>query len=224
MTPPRIDGSVFHQVNLHTDFAHHICAVHKKLYDLGFSVGNDGNSSIKIDNDHMWITPAGLEKAKLLPQHISKISISSGKLVEGDFPPSTEWKLHAEIYKHNPKVGAIVHSHPPYSIACSLAGISLDEPVLPELVLSLGSVETCEYICPGTQTIALQAAKALGKGRKAIILERHGVVAVGQSIQEALIDLERVEHAARILLLARSAGNIAPLSQTQLKELQQSIL
>ncbi|MCB0326128.1 MAG: class II aldolase/adducin family protein [Bdellovibrionales bacterium] len=202
-----------------SDLPQQICDIHRQLYHLGFSVGNDGNSSARINPDEMWITPAGLEKSKLHPKQICRISIKDGKLLEGDCDPSTEWRMHAQIYIQNPYLQAIVHSHPPYAIACSLSEISLEEPILPEVIVSLGPVPTCAYTCPGTDEIANQVGSSLQE-HKAVILERHGVVAAGLTLDHAFSDVQRVEHAARILLLAHSTGRQAKvLSATQHQEL-----
>lgn len=199
-----------------------IVHVHKTLYEIGFSVGNDGNTSYRKDAKSMWITPAGLDKAKLLPIQISLVKISDASLIKGKHRPSTEWQLHSEIYKLNPTIQCIVHSHPPYSIACSLAGISFEEWILPELTIALGPIPTLSYTCPGTLKIAKQAAEAI-RDRKALVLQRHGVVTVGDTLAEALTRMEWVEHAAKILLLASSAGKLTPLTFAEKTELKTQI-
>lgn len=199
-----------------------IVQVHKKLYEIGFSVGNDGNSSQRKDFNSMWITPAGLDKAKLKPKQISLVKIKDASIIRGKMKPSTEWQLHSEIYKTNPEIRAIVHSHPPYSIACSLAGISLENWVLPELTIAVGEVPTLPYTCPGTLEIARQSAVGI-RHRKALILQRHGVVTVGDSLHQALTRMEWVEHAAKILLLASSAGTLTQLSTAEKSRLEEQI-
>ena len=199
-----------------------IVHIHQRLYSLGFSVGNDGNTSSRYDAEKMWITPTGLNKANLLPEQISLIEIQNGRLITGKNKPSTEWQLHSEIYKAFPDLTSIVHAHPPYSIACSLIGISLEEWFLPELMIAIGSVPTLTYTCPGTLEIAKQAAKGL-QGRKAVILQRHGVVSIGPNLDQTLTTMECVEHAAKILLIARSAGRLTRLSKPDQARLKKQI-
>lgn len=199
-----------------------IVKVHQKLYELGFSVGNDGNTSQRRDENSMWITPAGVNKATLLASQITLVKINDASIIKGKQKPSTEWYLHAEIYKSNPNVKCIVHSHPPYSIACSIAGVSLEDWVLPESIIALGGVPTVPYTCPGTLKLAKEAAHAI-QGKKAIILQRHGVVTIGDTLSEALTRMEWVEHAAKILLLASSVAKVNPLSENEKSELRRQI-
>ncbi|HMQ11470.1 MAG TPA: class II aldolase/adducin family protein [Oligoflexia bacterium] len=196
-----------------------IVQVHKLLYAKGYGVGNDGNTSIRVSAQEMLITPTGFDKSKLKPFDISIVCLKTGKHLKGP-KPSSEYQLHLATYQHNPKVKAIVHSHPPYSIACSLSGISLEEPILPEVIIALGKVPTCSYTTPGTHAIAQQAALAL-KENQCIILERHGVVSASKStIDNAYTQLERVEHSAKILWLSHA---IAPPSLIQNPELESLI-
>lgn len=205
-----------------TPIPRQIVLVHRRLYELGFSVGNDGNTSYRINENTAWITPAGLNKAKLKTNQICVINFKTGKLLKGKSKPSTEWQLHAEIYKSNPKVKCIVHAHPPYSIACSLAGIPLSKTILPELTIAIGYIPTLPYTCPGTKEIAVQSAKAMINNR-AIILARHGVVTIGSNLDETLSRLESVEFASKILLIAKTAGKITPLTKAETARLQKQI-
>src|SRR3990172_5102734 len=114
-----------------------IAETHRRLYELGFSVANDGNTSVKVDRDRILITPAGLNKAKLTPSQMAAID-QKGNPVSGNYPKSSEFYMHIAIYSARPDARAIIHAHPPYAIACSLAGISLEDPVLPEVITTLG--------------------------------------------------------------------------------------
>ncbi|MCI5072986.1 class II aldolase/adducin family protein [bacterium] len=180
-----------------------IISIHKQLYNKGYGVGNDGNTSIRISGQRMLITPTGYDKSKLKAFDISIVCLKTGEHLSGP-KPSSEYQLHLVCYQQNPEAKSIVHSHPPYAIACSLSKISLEDPVLPEVIIALGKVPTCPYTTPGTDAIAQQAAKAL-KDNQCIILERHGVVSASStSIHDAYTQLERVEHSAKILFLANN--------------------
>lgn len=195
-----------------------IVHIHKQLYQKGFGVGNDGNTSIKISSDRMLITPTGYDKSQLKCFDISTVCLKTGKHLAGP-KPSSEYQLHLVCYQQNPRIKAIVHSHPPYAIACSLSGISLEEPVLPEVIIALGKVPTCSYTTPGTLDIAEQAALAL-KDSECIILERHGVVSASKStIDHAYTQLERVEHSAKILWLSHAITPPTPIYNTKLESL-----
>ena len=166
----------------------------------------------------MLITPTGYDKSKLKIFDISMVCLKTGKHLAGP-KPSSEYPLHLATYQHNPKTKFIVHSHPPFSIACSLSKISLEDPILPEVIVALGKVPTCSYTTPGTDAIAQQAAMAL-KNNQCIILERHGVVsASSKSIHDAFTQLERVEHSAKILWLSYSVKAPTLIEKTDLNSL-----
>lgn len=198
-------------------FREEIAAVHRRLYELGFSVANDGNTSVRVDANRILITPAGLNKAKLEPGQMALVD-ANGKHIGGSYAPSTEIFMHVDIFKARLDVHAIIHAHPPYSIACSLAGVTLDEYVLPEVVLTLGKVPTTPYVTTGTQEVG-KVVSELIKKHDAVILDRHGTVTVGKNLDEAMQKLERVEHTARITSIARSMGVVTPLPRPEVERL-----
>lgn len=194
-----------------------ITEIHRRLYDLGFSVANDGNTSVRLDKNRILITPAGLNKAKLKPEQIAVVD-ADGKPISGNYPPSTEIAVHAGVYRARSDVHAIVHAHPPYCIACSLAGVSLDGYFLPEVVLTLGKIPTARYATTGTKEAGQVVVELIGS-HDAVILDRHGTVTVGKSLEDALLKLERIEHTAKIVAIARSMGNVTPLPQSEIERL-----
>lgn len=128
--------------------------------------------------------------------------------------------MHLAIYNARPDVEVIIHAHPPFSIACSLANISLADPVLPEVVATLGEIPTARYATTGTRELASILADIV-QHHDAIILERHGAVTVGRTLEDALQKLERVEHSARIILLSRLVGSISSLPADEVRRLHQ---
>lgn len=198
-----------------------IVAIHRKLYELGFSVANDGNTSVRVAPDRVLITPAGLDKATLKVDQIATINMK-GKPLRGTHPPSSEIALHLCVYRTRSDVNAIVHAHPPYSIACTLAGISLAEDYLPEVILTLGKIPTVPLVVPGTQE-AGRVVSEYFQSHDAVIMERHGTVSVGKTLSEAMSKMERVEHTARIVSIAAAAmgkGKVPSLSAEDVNRLK----
>jgi L-fuculose-phosphate aldolase len=194
-----------------------IVDVHRRLYELGFSVANDGNTSMKVDAKRILITPSGLDKARLQREQMAMIDVD-GHPLSGNYEPSSEIAVHTMIYKRRPDVSAIIHAHPPFAIACSLAGVSLDQYTLPEVVISLGKIPTVPYATTGTAEVGESVSEAI-EHHDAVIMDRHGTVTVGKTLSEALSKLERVEHTAKIISIANTLGKISPLPQDEVRRL-----
>jgi L-fuculose-phosphate aldolase len=149
-----------------------------------------------------------------LEGQVIQASTAEGKTLR----PSSEFPLHLEVYRQRPEVRAVVHAHPPVSIALTVAGLDLETPLLPEVVVVLGTVPTAPYATPGTPEGA-EVIRKLVKTRDAILLDHHGVVAVGSSPEDAYLKLEKVEHAATIVLTAAQLGRVIPLDRDQVERL-----
>ncbi len=101
-----------------------ICDIGKRVYEKGFVAANDGNISIRIDENEFLITPTGVSKGSLTTDMIVKVD-GDGNVLEGDYKPTSEMKMHLMVYKERPDIHAIVHVHPPYATAFAIAGIPL---------------------------------------------------------------------------------------------------
>ncbi len=196
-----------------------IVQVHRRLYDWGFSVVNDGNTSVRLDENKVLVTPKGFDKAKLKPKQIALVDMT-GKPIQGPFAPSSELPVHLAVYQTRPEINAVIHAHPPFCIALSLAGISLEEYLLPEVIVYLKTIPTTPYVTPTTEE-AGKAVSALIKNHDALILSRHGSVTVGKDLSQAMARLERMEHTAKIVAIARSIGKIDPLPKFEVDRLLQ---
>jgi L-fuculose-phosphate aldolase len=125
--------------------------------------------------------------------------------------PSSEILMHLEVYHQRADVGAVVHAHPPVATAFSIAGVSLARCVLPEVVITLGSIPTADYATPGTSEMPLSISEAI-QDHDALILAHHGSLTVGQTLWEAYLRLEKVEHTAQITLTAQQLGQVHTLT------------
>lgn len=118
--------------------------------------------------------------------------------------------MHLACYQARPDVGAVIHAHPPAAIACTLLGLDLDRPILPEVVLTLGTVPTVPYATTGTATLARAVGDA-AVTRSALLLDRHGAVAMGRTLHEAFCNLETLDQLCRIALEVARIGPIPVL-------------
>jgi len=187
------------------------------MYQKGFIASSEGNVSVRLGSDCLLVTPRGVHKGFLCSDQLVVTDLNGRKL-SGDLAPSTELQLHLLAYQERPDITAVIHAHPTMAIACSLAGISLADGVLPEVITGLGAIPTAPYATPGTAEAAEVVRSAIHH-YDAIILERHGSVTVGKTLQDAYSKLEMLEHSARILSLARLLGPVSPLPPEEVARL-----
>ena len=132
-----------------------ICEIGKRIYNDGFVAANDGNISVKVDDNTFFATPTGVSKGYMTPDMICKVD-GKGNLKEPNkWRPSSEFKMHLRVYQERPDVNAVVHAHPPIATSFAIAGIPLDKLIMPEAVIFLGAVPIAEYGTPSTIPIRL---------------------------------------------------------------------
>lgn len=180
----------------------------KRMYDEKLVSATSGNISIRIPDrsDAFAITPSSERYATMTGARIVIMTID-GELLQcpEDARPSSEWRLHAELYRHKEAIHAVCHTHSPYATAWA----SLREAiplVLAEMQPWLGgSVEVAPYAALGTLEVAMNVVNAIGE-RGACLLANHGVVSVAPNLDLAYVRSCYVEDAAKIIHLARCIG------------------
>jgi L-fuculose-phosphate aldolase len=188
------------------------------LYQRQLLAAMDGNVSVR-DGEDLLTTPSGINKGFIREEDILRVDLR-GRVLAGAGKPTSELLLHLEVYKIRPEVGAVIHAHPPVATAFTIAGLSLGEGVLPEVVLSLGAIPTAPYATTGTPEMAA-AVKDLLSSYDAILLEQHGAVTLGRNLWEAYNRMEKVEHAAWTVWLARQLGQARCLPPEEVTKLTQ---
>ncbi|NDJ76717.1 MAG: class II aldolase/adducin family protein [Chloroflexi bacterium] len=197
-----------------------ICGVGQRLYDLFLIAGNDGNISARISADEVLITPSGVSKGLMQPEDMITLSLKGEIIASPDkLRPSSEYRMHLTIYQHRPDVRAVVHAHPPVATGFAVAGVALDQPYLPEVVVRTGPTPLVPYAIPGGDELPESLVPYL-QGHNALLMGNHGVVAYGDSLLEALFGLETVELNAKIYLTALQLGNVNFLDAAQIQALR----
>ena len=191
----------------------------KLLYQKNFIVAAEGNISIKLDKEKILVTPSGLNKGFLAERELVVVDLQ-GKKLSGYLNPSSELKMHLAVYKMREDIKAVVHAHPPYATALTVAGESLEEFFLPEAVLALDKVPLSGYATPTTSEVP-KAIEELITKTDTILLKNHGVLACGKDLWDAFFKLETVEKLAQIYFLAKSLGKIDYLTPEQVRRLQE---
>ncbi|HET8822899.1 MAG TPA: class II aldolase/adducin family protein, partial [Thermoleophilaceae bacterium] len=160
-----------------------VVAAAREMLRLGLVTGTSGNVSAR-DGGSVLITPAALAYAEMSEEDVVELG-PDGEAVDENAAPSSERRVHTAIYAARPDVGAIVHTHSVHATAWSFLGEPLDTGTEELHAATGGAVMTTRHAPTGTDELALAAAEALGE-RGALLLGRHGVVAVGESPAAAL--------------------------------------
>ncbi|MFB3851967.1 MAG: class II aldolase/adducin family protein [Acidobacteriota bacterium] len=176
----------------------------KLLHKNGLVSATDGNISLRLDNGFL-ATPSGFPKRELKEEEIVELD-AQGNSLSGK--PSSEIKMHLEIYKTRKDVNAVVHAHPPFVTALSLIDEDFERIPLSEFFITIQKVKTLGYIEPGSFELARKTAKLLkAKETRAVVLKNHGAVTVGNSLKSAYYRMESLEHSSKIYFLAKLMGN-----------------
>lgn len=191
-------------------------------YQRGLLMANDGNISTRLPGDLILITPSGCCKGRLTPDDLLVVNLD-GEVVKAaanpHLKPTSEQAMHLAVYQQREDIRAAIHAHPPYSIALNAAGQTLRSDILQEVALLLKEVPTTDFALTCTTENALAIQPFIQK-HDAIIIRQHGSLTVGRDLEEALINLERLESAAKIQALATMMGQITPLPTDILLRLQ----
>ena len=179
-----------------------IIAVTHALDDAGMVPNKSGNVSCRVA-DGFAITPAGIPYRELMPSHIVTLPLDA-PVVATEPRPSSEWRMHAAIYRARPDVFAIVHTHSPRATALAAAGRGIP-PFHYMIALVGGDVRCMPYATFGTAELAESAVRGL-QGRRACLLGNHGVMAIGSTLARAHAVAVEVENLAGEYLSMLSAG------------------
>jgi L-fuculose-phosphate aldolase len=184
------------------------------LESLGLNRGASGNVSIRSGNGFL-ITPSGVIPNQMSAGEIVQMSISGDILSLGK--PSSEWRFHCDIYAVRPEIGAIVHVHS--LAATAFSTLRKDLPPFHYMIAVAGgdNVRCAPYALFGTQVLSDLVIRALDD-RKACLLANHGMIAVGQDIEEAMAIAVEVESLCAQFMLASQVGEPSILDPEQMAE------
>ena len=205
--------------NQEKEIREQICEVGKRLWMKGWVASNDGNISMRIDDEYVIATPTGVSKGFMSPDMLVKVDMDSN-FRGGYLKPSSEIKIHLEAYKRRDDVRAFVHAHPPVSTGYAVANIPLDFKTLPEIIISLGRIPLAKYGTPSTEELSESISELL-LCHDAILLANHGAITLGKDVMSAYYKMESVEHFAIISLTAHQLGGMKTISEPDVKKLEE---
>jgi len=155
--------------------------------------GADGNLSVRLGPFALAVTPAGRRKDELAPGDVLAVALDAPDEAAGDIrpQPSSDLAVHRAAYRARPDAAAIAHAHPAAVLGCLLAGLRPDAAILPEAQAVLGRVAYVPALPFGGPAVAAAVADALrDPAVGAVILDRHGALTVGRTLDEAIDRLE----------------------------------
>lgn len=193
-------------MELEQELREQICEIGKRIYDRGMVAANDGNISVQMSENVFLCTPTGISKGFMTPDCICKVD-QSGTLIEenGTYKPSSELKMHMRVYEKRPDIKAVVHAHPLYATAYAVAGIPLDQPIIAEAVLMLGTVPVAPYASLSTMEVPDSITPFL-PDHDAVLLANHGALTYSDSLLSAYYKMESLEHYAHLSYLSKELG------------------
>jgi L-fuculose-phosphate aldolase len=194
-----------------------LLAVSQQLVAFGLNKGTSGNASVRSKNG-LLITPSGMPAERMTTESLVSMQM------DGTFPaqqkPSSEWRFHLDILRHRSDVQAVIHTHSVFATA--LSTLRREVPAFHYMVAVAGgdNIRCAPYALFGSQTLSDQALMAL-EGRKACLLANHGMIAVGESLEQAFNIAVEVENLCQQYLIALQAGEPHVLTSAEMQAVHQ---
>ncbi|MFI5165512.1 MAG: class II aldolase/adducin family protein [Thermoanaerobaculales bacterium] len=180
-----------------------IVAVGAALSRQGLVRNREGNISCRLGDGHVLITPRGTDKGRLVAADLILVEFAAPL----PSAASSEASLHLETYRLCPDLVALVHAHPPHVLALDGVGALPDAAGMPEAEALLGRVGRVPLFPPASAELALACARVLRRTPVAV-LARHGLVAGGADLWQALSRIEVAELASQVALARRTGSRL----------------
>ncbi|HVO78024.1 MAG TPA: class II aldolase/adducin family protein [Methanomassiliicoccales archaeon] len=179
------------------------------LYERRLTAGTSGNISARVNEGTMLITPTGACKGMLREFDLIKVDIASGRTMS-EGRPSMETPFHLAAYRARKDVGAVIHCHPVFATVLACSNVAPRTDLTPEGLMVLKDVPVVPYATPGSEDLARNIQTALG-GANACLLENHGAMAVGRSMEEAYYRIETLETMSELTVRCEHYKGLRPL-------------
>lgn len=197
----------------------------KIAYEKGLMVSNDGNISARLSTGNILVTPAGVCKGRISSEDLLIVDIN-GKLLkpaaDPSLKPTSEQSMHLEVYRLRPDVRAVIHTHLIFANALAISKGKVRMDVIPEAAMSFGDVPVTNFSMPSSVENA-EAIRELIPNHNVILIRNHGSLTIGKNLDEALINVERLEHVAKTLTFAELLGDVQTLPPAMLDAIAKSI-
>ena len=188
----------------------------RDIWQRGLGAAGDGNLSIRVSERRIVATPGGCHKGRLEGRDMVAVDLEGRS--RGSGRPSSELQLHLAAYRQRPDIRAVIHAHPPMALALNMAGGRLSDVLVSEVVFAFGQAATAPYTTPTTGDVPDTLAPYLAC-YDAILMERHGSITLGTTLEQAFIHLDALEHSARIASYARLMGGAPEIPAAEVERL-----
>src|ERR1700730_7925193 len=194
-----------------------IIEIGKLVFQKGWIASNDGNISIRLEDNSILCTPTAVCKGMMTADDLIVCDMEGNKIA-GTRERTSEIAMHLTIYRMRPDVRSVLHAHPPVATGFAAAGRPLNLALLPEVIIGLGSVPLAEYVRPATPALTEGMFPYIPK-YDAILIGNHGAVCYGEDVYKAFFKMETMEHFARITLVAELLGGAKALPRLEVDKL-----
>ncbi len=186
---------------------------------VGLNQGTSGNLSLRLDEEFL-ITPSALAYDRCTTADLVRLDMN-GEVTGGTRKPSSEWRIHRDIYRQRPEARAILHAHPPW--CTTLACLQRDIPPFHYMVAVAGgsSIACAPYALFGSRQLSDNVLAALDEGRCACLLAHHGMVSFADGPDQVLALAIEVENLARVYVQALQVGEVPLLSGQEMEEVME---
>lgn len=205
---------------LESDLRRQMVRIGRSMHRAGYTPGTAGNLSARLDDRRILATPTGCSKSLLQTSDMVIVDLDGRKL-SGLRNVTSEIAMHLSVYRARPDVQAIVHAHPPIATAFAACRRPLNQPICSEIIMTTGTVPLAEYATTGTEEVGASLQPFVSQ-HDAILLANHGLLTYGETLLDAFMKTETVEHFAQVCLAAHQLGGAVPLSEADLQKLHQA--
>jgi L-fuculose-phosphate aldolase len=186
----------------------------RRMNQTGLNQGTSGNLSLRLDEESFLITPSGRSCEEMVPEDVVRMDMEGSH--EGSLPPSSEWRIHRDLYRARPGVGTVLHAHPVW--AMTVACLGRDIPPFHYMVAMGGgpTIRCASYATYGTAELSERALAAL-ENRRACLLANHGLLCLESTLERVLALAIEIETLCRVYVQTLSVGEPRLLDEEEIR-------
>lgn len=190
----------------------------RRLYNQGLTTTSGGNISMRLPDDIVLITPSATDKGRMKWKDVGILTMA-GENLTSELKPSMETEMHLSIYRKMENIKAIVHAHPVFATSFTAMRREINTALTAEACVILGEPGFGPYALMGTDGLAANVSDFISES-EILLLENHGILAVGSTMLQAFDRIEVLEAAARMTVIVELMGRKRELSQSRISELK----